>query len=361
MSMHLSAGHDVVAPAAERSISQVLAPNSGWIFSKRLDLLLFGLPVVITAVALGFDRAIGLESPKVQPSLVFLVLATLAAAVDLGHVFSTVLRSYAAPDIRRLHGTLLYTIPLVILVLNLSLNAFLGPEYVLYLWLYLQFFHIMRQQWGWTALSSRKAGETSLFDKRADEWAVYALYLMPLIWHHALHPTGTMLQGLKGHADVAEAARGLFLVTLVAYAGVQLQKIRLKMPLNVPKLLIVAATAFVWGGSMFLDSSYWIVMALLYHGIPYLGIVYVTAREKSEAKHRKIWEHPFTVLAFGLLVLLFGYAWLQVIAQIARAPASPGGFPWVCLVTLPPLLHYIIDGVIWRRRSPRSTHTAVAA
>jgi hypothetical protein len=326
-----------------------------WVISPRGDLLLLGLPLAFGLAVLVLDRSLGVGDLPLGHRSLFTLAFALMTFVDTGHLLSTALRSYMDPEVRRQRRKLLYLGPPLVIAVNIAIERTLGVAYVVYLFAYFNVYHLMRQQYGWVAMSARKARESSLLQRNVDKITVYALFILPTIWAHVSLPPNERRIPVAHSQLLAQLAMGSFVACLVAYAGwTAAGWLRHRRRPNVPKLIVMASTAVAWGGLMFLSSRFWPFAAAMYHAVPYLGLVFLSARARN--KERLQWSRflrwRYAAPVFALVMLAAGYCWVQTLKVVGRLPLQESaGLSLVCIASVVPIMHYLIDSVIWRRRS----------
>jgi hypothetical protein len=237
---------------------------------------------------------------------------------------------------------------------------------------YVAVFHFVRQQYGWVALYRRKAGEVDRLGRWIDGAAVYAATLYPLAYWHAHLPRrfwwflpNDFVAGLPLAAIRTLAPVYWSLLALYAARAVWTRLTRGRS--NPGKHLVVATTALCWYvGIVALDSDYaFTVTNVLVHGVPYLALVYFSGRRKAEASPSSLVGRVFGlgVVAFLLAVWALAYAeellWDRLVwwdrSWLFGAPWDASGIRWLVVpaLALPQIVHYVLDGFIWKRGQSR--------
>lgn len=337
-----------------------------WLFSRRLDLALFGGTAAASIIALLIGARLGLLESD-TPAWIWLAAVLL---VDVAHVHATLFRTYLdREELRR--RPLLYTLaPLCAFAAGAMLYA-QGP---LIFWrgaAYLAIFHFVRQQYGWVALYRVRAGEQGRLGRWIDTAAIYAATLYPLLWWHTHLPrrfswfiAGDLAAGIP--PAMSMAALFLYLAILLLYAA---HSALAGFP-NPGKDVVVATTALCWYvGIVALNSDFaFTVTNVLIHGVPYLALVYLYARKNASSE-----SLAATIVRRGPALLL-GIVWVLAFIEEAAWDHAAWhehrqffGAEWsldrfetwlVPLLAVPQLTHYILDGFIWRRGSTKSLFRA---
>ena len=332
-----------------------------WLFSRTVDLAVFGGTAALSMLALLAGQRAGLLDGDTPP-WVWLAAVLL---VDVAHVHATLFRTYFDREELRRRPVLYTFAPLIAFVIGIALYQ----QGALLFWrcaAYLAIFHFVRQQYGWVALYRSRAGERGRVGRWIDTAAIYSATLYPLLWWHAHLPRrfSWFVSGdLAGRVPdiVVQVAGALYVVILAAYA---IRATIAGFP-NPGKDLVVATTALCWyTGIVALNSDFAFTMTnVLIHGVPYLALVYLYARRNASSESlaaRVVRRGPAMLLGIvWVLAFVEEAAWDHAAwhdhAQFFGSGFSLHGFEaWlVPLLAVPQLTHYILDGFIWRRGAMR--------
>jgi hypothetical protein len=339
---------------------------TGWIISRRDDLIWFIGSVVASYVFL----AANLTLVKLGMS-VMLVVWVWALGFDGPHVFGTVSRTYADAEERRKRARLYYgTLSLFLLgpaLLGLdallSSNVF-GPAFFFFasLWAY---YHLVKQHYGFMILYKKKNDDLAEVDNLIDRAFILLGMTYPFVRFltHS-YAARERLEALRvapesGPAWWLEAfVFSAFLISLALFVGRQAQRLYQRQPINMPKLLLLAACL----------PMHWVVLRLLepmrpaaagalaavatltiYHNIQYHRIIWFHNRNKyarQEAAHygaasvisKNVWRY----IGFALL---FGAAYHIPHYTVVKPDSLWMAFIWGGAFT-----HYYLDSKIWRVR-----------
>jgi len=346
--------------------------RSPWLFSRRADLLLFGGPALVSLLLLAGGARLGLLDGDLPVPLWLL----LVVGVDVAHVWSTGWRVYADPEELRRRPALYLGLPAAAYAAGVVL--FTAGDLVFWRVLaYLATFHFVRQQYGWVALYRRKSGENAeegaAWERRLDAAAVYGATLAPLVFWHARLPrrfhwliAGDYAAGLPAWAG--PAALATFGVIAVLWAAKEARRFVTGLPVSWGKVLVVVTTALVWHlGIVVFDSDYaFAVTNVLVHGVPYFGLVLLSARSSAAARaaagrkpvladfgarHAALFLAPLLLLAF-----LEEWGWDRLVwhengALFPGGAIDPGPLLLslvVPLLALPQATHYLLDAWLWK-------------
>lgn len=335
--------------------------GSYWLFSGPLDLFAF----LGSALLSGFALVIGWHYGWLNSDSPEWVWVTGVLLVDVAHVWSTAFRVYLDPDEFRRRPGVYLLVPAAGFVVGVALYS-LGPLMFWRCLAYLAVFHFVRQQYGWVMLYRARRGETTLWGRRLDAAAVYLATLYPLAYWHANLPRNFhwFLPGDFASLPslVAQILEPLFWGVLACYLIRSVYQAVVESWINPGKDLVIATTVLAWyGGIVIFDSDYaFTVTNVFVHGIPYLVLIYwyvwirPTSEPRATVRHGRmlvIFLATVWALAYGEELLwdrtvwhertwLFGEGWPVRSLQWILVP----------LLAVPQLTHYILDGLLWRRR-----------
>lgn len=330
--------------------------RNGWIFSQRQDILMFVIPFLAGWLLVLIDRLLDLRSVYLFGKDSLVILFALLAFLDAGHVFSTVFKSYFDENIRARKKFLLYGIPVLLYAFMILLYRFFGMRSVLIFFGYFNIYHIIRQQYGWVSISARKAGENDRLDHRIDQITIYSFMIIPVIWIHFSLPGTEKQFTLPRSRIVADTCVIVWLAVFVLYWCRQLVKTFSGVPINLSKTLQMMISCLAWGAVIFFRSPVLLVVTVFLHSVPYLGIVYKT-KERSGAGNDKVnalFAYRYSILIFLVVVLTIGIFYTKTDNFVkGLGLRTLFGIPreyFLCALLLFPLMHFVIDGVIWRRK-----------
>ena len=352
---------DAIAAGGSRPDAST-KPVDRWLFSAPVDLSVFLGSALVSLIALWLGSRAGVLN-RDAPDWAWIPAVLL---IDVAHVYSTGFRVYLdAGELKRrpwLYG--------LVPAAGLVIGMFLYSRGELVFWralAYLAVFHFVRQQYGWVVLYRAKLGERDRVGWLIDSAAVYLATIYPLIYWHAHLPRRFwwfLANDFAGIPTVAAAVtEPVYWAALLLYAGRSIYLRLSKRRTNPGKDIIVATTAVCWyAGIISFNSDYaFTVTNVVIHGVPYLALVYWYARSrrpKASKSYRFLSHDPYVFL--GLLWALayveemfwdrgvwhdrswfFGSQWDVGTFKLLLVP----------LLALPQLVHYVLDGFVWRRKS----------
>lgn len=331
-----------------------------WLFSARIDLGVFLGSAAASFVAL----IIGARAGALYGETPDWAWVPAILMIDVAHVYATAYRVYFDVDEFRRRPWLYVSVPALGLMLGIALYS----ESEVYFWralAYLAVFHFVRQQYGWVALYRAKAGERDRLGHLLDSAAIYISTIYPLIYWHANLPR-EFWWFLKGDfapipSLVEGIARPFYWAILAAYGLRSLYRFLARGLANPGKDIVVATTAACWHvGIISFNSDYaFTVTNVIIHGVPYIALVYWYARHRRDQLGRAYrfatrWPVVFLatlwLLAYAEELLWDRVVWHERSWLFGRPWDVPLKVVWVPLLALPQLVHYVLDGFIWRRR-----------
>lgn len=340
----------------------------GWIINKKDDLIWF-IGSVVTSYAF---LAANLILLKLGLS-VMIITWIWALGFDGPHVFGTISRTYADSEERRKRAKLYYGTlalflvgPAMVLVGQVRFlgTDVWGPGFFFFasLWAY---YHLVKQHYGFMILYKKKNNDLAEIDNLIDRAFILLGMTYPFV--RFLTHSYAAKERLEGMGLSAQSESvwwfetlvfSAFVISLVLFAGRQAQRLYSKQPLNIPKLLLLAAAL----------PMHWIVLRLLepvqpaaagalaavatltiYHNIQYHRIIWFHNRNKyareSSKKYgaasvisKNVWSYIAFALVFGALYHIPHYTIVK-----------PDSF-WMAFIWGGAFTHYYLDSKIWRVR-----------
>lgn len=340
----------------------------GWIINKKDDLIWF-IGSVVTSYAF---LAANLILVKLGLS-VMIMTWIWALGFDGPHVFGTISRTYADSEERRKRAKLYYgTLSLFLLgpAMVLAGQARLlgtdawGPLFFFFasLWAY---YHLVKQHYGFMILYKKKNNDLLEIDNLIDRAFILLAMTYPFVRFltHS-YAAKERLEGM-GLSPQSESVWwfetlvfSAFVVSSMLFVGRQAQKLYLKHPMNIPKLLLLAAAV----------PMHWIVLRMLepvqpaaagalaavatltiYHNIQYHRIIWFHNQNKygrassrnygaASTISRNVWSYIGFALIFGALYHIPHYTLVK-----------PDSF-WMAFIWGGAFTHYYLDSKIWRVR-----------
>jgi len=339
-----------------------------WIWGRRVDVAVF---VGSTLFAFG----VAALAPWIAPGGVMPTWAWFAfvLGLDVAHVWTTLFRTYLDREERTRRRLLYLGVPVACYLGGVALHA-QGPLVFWRVLAYAAAFHFVRQQVGWVAIYRARAGERETIDRRLDTALIYLATGWPLLFWHAHGRSFSWF--VNGDFIDLSALRALVMPVGLLYAAVavgylcrSVHHVREGRRLNAGKHLAVLSTAAIWGlGIVVFDDDFtFTVTNVTAHAVPYFVLLWFYTRERGA-------ERPASAVgrvaragvgAFLLVVVVLAFSEEMLWERLVWHD-RPGWFGGpsreapllgdialtlvVPLLSLPQVVHYVLDGVLWRGR-----------
>lgn len=335
-----------------------------WLFSARTDLSVFLGSAVVSLLALW----IGARTGALYGDMPDWAWVPAVLLIDVAHVWSTSFRVYADTDELKRRPWLYSLVP----ALGLAIGIALYSEGELVFWralAYLAVFHFIRQQYGWVALYRARAGERGALGKWIDTIAIYTATLYPLIYWHTHLPRRFWWFLTNDFTQIPvvieRMAAPIYWLALAAYVVKSLYGWLVKRAGNPGKDIVVVTTALCWYiGIVGYNSDYaFTVTNVVIHGVPYFALIYWYSQVRMKQKGGRGIYRIFAKGPAVFLVTLWAIAYIEEMfwdrgvwqdrSWLFGSPWEIGAFKLVLvpLLALPQLVHYVLDGFIWRRKN----------
>jgi hypothetical protein len=339
--------------------TDTVAIRNGWIFSPRYDLLFFYLPFLLGWVILAISLYTGMGTLTLTGSS-FVMLFALATFLDTGHVISTISQVYLDKEERAKYKKALIIAPICFFAIGLLIYGLLGMKYFLYFFGYFNFYHILKQQYGWMAYSSRKSGFFNAFDFKFDQVFVYAAMFLPFAWAHFSlggNNTRTTILFFGNNPLMAKIFKDLFIFALILYLVKQVVFVMLYRTINFNKFFLLIITAVAWGAIIFVRSPFTLFTTSIMHSTPYMALIYFYGRKKQviNPDRKSFFGWKLAFILFPVTIFLAGYLYSHFLRYLAKSDFSKNlGTPFAILSILLSVaffMHYYLDGIIWKKRN----------
>ncbi len=349
-------------------------PKQPWIHSAWFDLtFIVGPAFLITGLVVFLPSMFRMaESVPLWAWVLFVMF------IDVGHVYSTLFRTYFDEKEFEQRRVLYLMVPLLCFVSGVILYA-VGALVFWRVLAYLAVFHFVRQQYGFMMIYARRDYTTGGKFLWLDKVAIYMATLYPLIYWHVTPRTfhwfieGDFFQ--ISNAFIERIAFVLYLAVLFGYCLKELMLASRSHTVNVGKNLLLIGTALSWyiGIVHFNGDMAFTLTNVVTHGIPYIALVWIYSwRRASKREQETRWSklgasvlQPRTIPIFlGVLLILAyceeavwdNFVWREHEALFGRWFGSlvlDETLLWlVPLLALPQMTHYVLDAFIWKVRQP---------
>ena len=352
---------------ATQTLDSRAIQRSNWIISPQADLLWFTLGGAAAAYAFWALWRF------THVPLLFLV-AVWAIVFDETHGFATISRTYFDADERArrgqwLWGSLAFFLALgpVMILLRLGEWLELGTE----LWGY---FHIFKQHYGFLMMYKNKNGDFHPVDLRLDKIFFAAAFYFPFLTYplHDKEAAEILPFPIPPRLGTIYEDSLLFLLILISlvYAARQVSKWRQGLPLNWPKQILFAAAIpvnfLLFRSAMPLLGVY--AAVTIYHNIQYHRLVWFYNQNKYGAGKDRTRHFGLAALVNSRWLAYAGCAALYAIvfdviprfvlkAEVGLMNTGARNQIIFSFFAAPGLLHYWIDGHIWKLRKEPELRT----
>jgi hypothetical protein len=344
-----------------------------WIFSRTIDLLTFTGTALIAIALLAIAPLLGIshDSPGDAPTWTWIIGVLL---VDVAHVWSTVFVTYLDP-FERARRPLLYVATPIISYIALLLLYQCGSLTFWRVIAYLAVFHFVRQQYGWVMMYRARANQRHRWGRRLDATLIYLTMTYPLIAWHATLPRhfwwmreSDFVTGMPSLA--ATMALVAYSVVAITYIVVNAFNASKGHPITWGKHLMMITTAACWYiGIVGTNSDYkFTVTNVLIHGAPYMVLVFIYGRRAAidgpiplTIGHQILrWGWPAFVATLWAIAyveeLLWDHAaWHEHQNLFGSSGLGAAAALVIPALATPQIVHYVLDGFLWRRSNPRLT------
>lgn len=354
------------------------ARSMPWIHSPQVDLAFILGPSLI-ATLFGFLAHRYLPQTEEIPTWAWVLLVM---AVDVGHVYSTLYRTYFDKTEFKKHQGLYVNTPVLCWLGGVALYSF-GWIFFWRALAYLAVFHFIRQQYGFMRIYSRRDHQGGKFEPWIDRAVIYLATLYPLVYWHTHMPRNFhwFIEGdfvrvsLPGIERVFLSA---YLAAILVYGVKEWHAFKQGRDFNLPKNLLVTGTLVSWysGIVVFNADMAFTATNVIAHGIPYIALIWIYGHRKTvEEGGPKIgWAEKFRYVSmkfapvFVIIIVFFGFVeeglwdamvWRErpgVFSLFWKIPrlVDASVLAWIIpLLALPQSTHYVLDGFIWRLKSPK--------
>lgn len=343
-----------------------------WVHSAGLDSTFILAPAfLVTAVVLALGDSV--RAIAETPPLLWLLLIV---GVDVGHVWSTLFRTYLDRGELRARQALYVLTPLLGFVLGVVLYR-LGDMVFWRTLAYLAVFHFVRQQYGFMMIYRRAEQADPAWARRLDQVLIYAATLYPLIaWHCQPRQFDWFVPGdfLAFDMPIVAVVTGwAYLAMFAAYVVKEVVFALRRGGFNLPKNLMLLGTALSWyvGILVFNNDLAFTATNVIAHGVPYMALIWIYGRNQEAHDQRRtdyllpvarLFQPKLVPIYLGVLFIIAyleeglwdGLVWREnsmLFPAFAHLPGleNPAILTWlVPLLALPQITHYLLDAYIWR-------------
>jgi hypothetical protein len=331
-----------------------------WIITRKDDLIWFIGSVAASYALLLANLTMGVS--------VAILIWIWALGFDGPHVFGTISRTYADREERRRRARLFYGSLALFLIgpaMVMAGRARLlgteawGPAFFFFasMWAY---YHLVKQHYGFMVLYKKKNNDLAEIDNLIDRAFILLGMTCPFLrfLSHSASAEGRVPFPTRSGPFwwVETLLLCAFLVSLTLLVARQGQRLYLRQPVNLPKLLLLAACVPMhWIVLRVLepvaaaDAAVVVATLTIYHNIQYHRIIWFHNRNKygraqtaaygaASTISKNVWRYIGFALVFGAAYHIPHYT-------IVPPGGVAMGFIWGGA-----FIHYYLDSKIWRVR-----------
>ncbi|WP_020529202.1 hypothetical protein [Flexithrix dorotheae] len=349
--------------------------QKNWLFSGKIDLGLLFLPVWLTWIV-----CFSLSQEVLDAKVPLWVWVIFILGIDVGHVWSTIFRTYFDKEEFQNHKPLLIFSPILAFSV-LFVIALFSQAWFWRIMAYLALYHFIKQQYGFLALYKARSGDFMPKKIFRDKWVIYFSMIYPVLyWHFSgdrafnwfIDGDFLLLNSGDFFKKVTSLTNVLYWLILLGWLGEELlNRHQKKEGFFTGKILWMLTTALNWYlGIVYFNSDLAFTLTnVIAHGIPYFTLIFfyvekkkTLVRPQSANGRLGVLLHVFFMLA---VVLFFAmgeeYFWDMLLYRekgvffesLFPYPVQAFNILWVqafCLafLSVPQVAHYIIDGYIWK-------------
>lgn len=296
----------------------------------------------------------------------------LILLIDVGHVYSTLFRTYFDPVARRQHAEKLWLIPFLCFIGSLLLYSW--DELIFWrVMAYAAVFHFIRQQYGFFRVYARKE-QPQAYTRWVETFAIYATALYPVLyWHLSDDRSFNWFVDqdffhLPGRSWLLPVLNIAYAALLLLYLIEVIRSYRRTRTFNIPKQLVFTGTAVSWyAGIVYFNADMsFTLLNVISHGIPYIALIWIYGKGQQSGRTGSFLRLVFSDYGWPLfLLIIFGFAFLEEGCWDLTVWKEHGAvFSWfthlrsnlskpvmlliVSFLAVPQLTHYFLDGFIWR-------------
>lgn len=342
--------------------------TSRWLFGPAVDLSLIGVPI-----ALAFSLMAVLPPDFGKPLWAYVLFVV---SFDVAHVWTTGYLTYFDRQRFALRRRFLTWIVPAVFVASFVAHR-LSPVGFWTVVAYVAVFHFIRQQWGFVAIYRVLAGERSRV--RLDKVTLWTGALGPIaLWHADPDDIFAWFDAGEQFAFRLPEWVGPWVLAWMGAVAVVwgVSEVRAALsgrPLSWGKVSWMVGSWLSWWFGLRVAPNFLVATAFinLFHGVPYTALVWWRARgERPSADalpgrglKASTWGWAYfygSVLVLALLeeTLWDGLVWRSYASLWGGDPDAVLGATALSLsvafLSLPQVVHYLLDAVLWRGSDARN-------
>ncbi len=286
------------------------------------------------------------------------------------HVISTYTRISFDWESAKKHSFLVFVLPFIVFVVNISLYNSMGSWIISSIYLYWQWFHYTRQSYGisryYLARESKETAKQSPLSDRINTIALYSLPITGILYRSFQNPQTFLSMPIKTFPVPYEvflfsAAISAIAITIQFYKWWKLYQ-NGELHGNYVIYILSHYLIFLAGYIIIDDITFGWLAINMWHNMQYILFVWLqnnhTYSKGIDIKHKLISQlsqngNFIKYMAVCLFITFFLYQVLMA-AGIIFSSLSMVSFAAVSFMTLN-FHHYIVDAIIWKRKPVKVT------
>jgi len=328
---------------------------TAWLRGARFDLTLIG---GTAAIALASGAVV-----VARPDLFLFVFLLDLWLLGYQHVVATFTRiAFDAASFRR-YRFLVAWLPVILIPAVFLIGMTAGAVVITTVYFYWQAFHYTRQSYGVSRAYARQAGNAPFVSPRLDAVLIYGLPLWGVLHRSsqgADHFLGLEIFMVPVPHVVSQTAGAIMIACIIGWVGTLVKRRRVGLaqasyPLYMATHIVIFLTGYVLTDNI--DHG-WLILNV-WHNSQYLLFVWLFNNKTfgsaplEDRRFISTISRRENVLRYFLVcfaIATVGYALLNLIA--ALPPLETIAFLFLINQAIN-FHHYIVDGVIWKRRRAR--------
>ncbi|MCW7469581.1 hypothetical protein [Leptospira kanakyensis] len=303
----------------------------------------------------------------VWPLLFIPILTVHSWLFGYEHLWATYTKLLVHPEDRKRHGTLIFLIPPFVLFGLFYLGQTFGLRGIYILYFFGQFFHTVRQSWGLAQTYRRQVGGIGWDSPRLSEITMWSVPIWGFLHRCAERPNEFLFQDfwLPPVPQVMVNLVGFVSCSLWVYwfytrfAAYRRGELAIGHSLYMISHLFIFFSGYIWIEEL---CSGWLLVNV-WHNVQYIAFVWIYNRTRFasgiDSNSRLLsWisqRGTKHTIAYFLVTLTFALPVYYLLPELGftldtflKTSAVPTA---VVLAMTFTFHHYIIDGIIWKRRN----------
>lgn len=345
------------------------------------SIFILGVPF-ICSLLLFFIPSSFIHSNEI-PETVWLFLVVF---IDVGHVYSTMYRTYMDKELIAKHQNLFFGLPLMLLLISILLHS-ISPIIFWRCLAYFAVYHFIKQQYGFFKIYNRHH-QNSVLKNFIDTITIYGATLLPIAYWH-FSPNRNFNWFIKedfliSHQvfNIGALIKWALFILIALYIVSELIITIKTQTINFQKNAIIFGTVLSWYlGIIYFNSDFvFTFLNIVCHGVPYMAIIWIHGKKNnsnignSNKKLLSIIFGKYSILFFLVPIIFLAYfeenfwdslVWnehhdLFITFTNTSFTLSKNMLNIIVpVLSLPQLFHYVIDGFIWKIKNDKFNWTNI--